>query len=114
MLELYESFYLMEPIEENWGRYGSFKCMCEYFMSAAICGQSLLLAMLYDKTLIFPPKNSSRKLERRGRLSRRPNVWAPEDEDQDGETSSKMHWCPVTACDDMEILPATKQKVITL
>jgi hypothetical protein len=112
MLELYESFYMIEPIEEKWGRYGSFKCMCENFMSAAICGHSLLLAMLYDKTLTFPAKHSSKKLERRGRLTRRPNAWAPEHEDDEDEgRSTKMHWCPVTACDDMEILPAKKKKV---
>ncbi len=62
MLELYESFYMVEPIEEKWGLYGSFKCMFENFMSAAICGHSLLLAMLYDKTLTFPSKHSSKQL----------------------------------------------------
>ena len=115
MVDLYESFYMVEPIEEKWGRYGSFKCMCENFMSAAICGHSLLLAMLYDKTLTFPPKHSSKQLERRSRQARRPNAWAPEDEDDEDEgTSPKMQWCPVTACDDMEILPAKKQKVVSL
>jgi hypothetical protein len=54
MVELYESFYLVETIEEKWGRCRSWKCMCESFMSAAICGHSLLFDMLYDKTLEFP------------------------------------------------------------
>ncbi len=33
MVELYESYYLVEPIEEKWGRWGSWKCMCESFIS---------------------------------------------------------------------------------
>ncbi len=71
--------------------------------------------MLYDKTLTFPPKHSSKQLGRRSRQARRPNAWDPEDEDDEDEgTSSKMHWCPVTACDDMEILPEKIQKVVTL
>jgi hypothetical protein len=38
MVQMYESFYLLEPIEEKWGRWGSWKCMCEDFMSGALCG----------------------------------------------------------------------------
>ncbi len=111
MLELYESFYLVEPIEEKWGRYGSFKCSVRISCPQRYVGK----VCSYDKTLTFPPKHSSKKLERRSRQARRPNAWAPEDEDnEDDKTSSKMHWCPVTACDDMEILPAPKQKVVNL
>ncbi len=54
MVELYESYYLVEPIGEKWGRWGSWKCMCESLMLAAVCGHSLLFAMVYDKTLEFP------------------------------------------------------------
>ncbi len=79
MVDLYDSFYLVESIEEKWGRWGSWKCsMCGEYMSAAICGYSLLFAMLYDRTLEFPAKKSSKKLELRGRTARRPGAWASE------------------------------------
>jgi hypothetical protein len=110
MVELYESFFLVGPIEEKWGHWRSWKCMCESFMSAAICGHSLLFVMLYDKTLEFPPKHSSKKLELRGKTARRPSAWAPEQEDEE-EAEAKLEWCPVTACDDMDLLPAKKSKV---
>ncbi len=67
-------------------------------MSAAICGHSLLMALLsgYDKALIFPPKYSSNKLELRGKLTRLPNAWAPEDEEETAEgMGTKLHGCPV-------------------
>ena len=35
ILDLYESFYILEPIEIRWGRWGTFKCCCEDFMGAA-------------------------------------------------------------------------------
>ena len=108
VVDLYESYYLLEPIEEKWGRWGSWKCMCESFMSAAVCGHSLLLAMLYDKTLEFPPKHSSKKLELRSRSTRRPSAWAPEQEDEE-EAEPKLDWRPVSACDDMELRPLPKK-----
>ncbi len=64
--------------------------------------------MLYDKTLEFPPKHSSKKLELRGKTARRPSAWAPEQEDEE-EAEAKLEWCPVTACNDMELLPAAKK-----
>ncbi len=33
IIDLYASFYLLEPNEEKWGRWGSLKCMCEDYMS---------------------------------------------------------------------------------
>jgi hypothetical protein len=94
VIDLYESFYLLENVEEKWGRWGSWKCMCEDFMSAALCRHSLLLAMLYDATLKFPAKHSTKKLELRGKLTRRPSAWAPEDadEEEEAEVASKLHW----------------------
>ena len=85
VIDFYESFYLLEPVEEKWCRWGSWKCMCEDFMSAALCRHSLLLAMLYDATLKFPAKHSTKKLELRGKLTKRPSAWAPEDEDEEEE-----------------------------
>jgi hypothetical protein len=106
MVELYESFFFVEPIEEKWGRSGSWKCMCDSSMSAALCGHSLLFALLYDKALEFPPKHSSKKLELRCKTARRPGAWAPEQEDEE-----QVEWCPVTACDDMDLLPAKNAQV---
>jgi hypothetical protein len=40
-------------------------------------------SLLYDMTLKLPPKYSSKKLELRGKQSRRPNAWALEDKDKD-------------------------------
>ncbi len=63
------------------------------FLSAALCRHSLLLAMLYDVTLKFPAKHSTKKLELREKLTKRPNAWAPEDEDDEEEAkvASKLH-----------------------
>jgi hypothetical protein len=118
VVDLYESYYLpvVEPIEEKWGRWGSWKCMCESLMSAAICGHSLLFAMLYDKTLQFPSKHSSKKLELRGKTARRPSAWAQEQEDEEEAEANlaKLEWCPVTACDDMELRPLPKKSKVDL
>ncbi len=105
VIDLYESSYLLGPVEEKWGQWGSWKCMCEDFMSAALCRHSLLLAMLYDGTLKFPAKHSTKKLGLRGKLARRPNAWAPEDEDEEeeAEVAGSLHWCPVTECNYMEL-----------
>jgi hypothetical protein len=92
------------------GRWGSWKCMCDSFMLAALCGHSLLFALLYDKTLEFSAKHSSKKLELRGKTARRSGAWAPEQEDEE-EAEAKLEWCPVTACDDMDLLPAKKAKI---
>ncbi len=82
-------------------------------MSGAHCRHSLLLALLYDMTLKFPLKYSSKKLERCGKQTRHPNAWAPEDEDEEEAVQgTKLHWCPVTPCDDMDLVPAQKAKVL--
>ena len=61
-VELHESFYLLEPLEEMWGRWVMFKCSCPGFFGAACCGHSSLLALLYDSSLEFPSECSSRQL----------------------------------------------------
>jgi hypothetical protein len=74
---------------------------------------SLLMALLYDMTLKFPSQHSSKKLGLCGKQTRRPNARAPEDEgEEDAAQGTKLHWCPVTVCDDMAILPAPKAKVV--
>ena len=60
--------------------------------------------MLYDRSLKFPPEESSARLARRGKKGRIPNAWAPENEDDEECPSAKQHWCPVTvASEDMII-----------
>ncbi len=83
-------------------------------MSAALCAHSLLMALVYDVTLKFPAKHSTKKLEHRGKQAKRTNAWAPEDEveEEEAEVASRLHWCPVTACDDMELGPMPKAKVV--
>jgi hypothetical protein len=43
-------------------------------------------------------------------VAKRPGAWAPEQEDEE-EAEAELEWCPVTACDDMDLLPAKKAKV---
>jgi hypothetical protein len=40
IMEFLESLFLLEPLEEKWGLCGTWKCMCEDFMSGALCDQS--------------------------------------------------------------------------
>ena len=49
LLFLHESFVLIEPLSEKWGRWVISKCGCQGFFAGGICGHSLLLAMLYDR-----------------------------------------------------------------
>jgi hypothetical protein len=67
--------------------------MCEAYrdMSAALCGHSLLMALLHDTSLEFPSKHSTKKLELRGKQSRLPSAWALEDEDNEEDSDTKLH-----------------------
>ncbi len=102
IVDTYESFYMLEPIDIKWGRWGVTKCSCEDFMGAACCGHSTLMAMLYEHTLDFPSVESSKEIAKCAGNSKRPNAWAPEHEDAEALGGGKvMKLCPVTACDDM-------------
>jgi hypothetical protein len=35
-IELHESFFFMEPLDERWGKWVSWKCMCEGFFANGI------------------------------------------------------------------------------
>ncbi len=65
---LHESFYLLEPMEERWGKWVSWKCMCESFFSNGICGlgHSMLMALLYDSSLEFPTEWSTQQIPSNG------------------------------------------------
>ncbi len=45
--------------------------------------------MIYDVTLRFPAKHSTKKLELRRKQTRQPNAWAPEDEEEEEEAEVK-------------------------
>jgi hypothetical protein len=114
LLFLHESFVLIEPLSERWGRWVISKCSCPGFFGAGICGHSLLFAMLYDRSLKFPPEESSARLARRGKKGRIPNAWAPENEDDEECPSAKQHWCPVTvASEDMIITTKSRSDQVT-
>jgi hypothetical protein len=113
LLFLHESFVLLEPMGEKWGRWVISKCSCQGFFEAGICGHSLLFAMLYDRSLTFPPEESSARLPRRGKKGKIPNAWAPENEDEEECPSAKQHWCPVTvASEDMIVTKSRTDEVI--
>jgi hypothetical protein len=58
---------LCQPNRQRWGRWGLWNCGCDEDFKDAICGpeHSTLLALLFDKTLMFPPEDSSKKLPTR-------------------------------------------------
>ena len=100
MIELYESFYLLQPLPERWGRFVNFKCNCADFFSGACCGHSTLMAMLYDSTLRFPPEWSTQQLPSRGKTSKKPSAWAELHEEE--EPSRTERWAPtMLGSDDM-------------
>ena len=78
MVCLHDSFVLGEPNQQRWGRWGLWKCGCDGCFADGLCGHSLLLALLFDKTLKFPPEYSTKKLLSRKSTGRRPNAWCPE------------------------------------
>jgi hypothetical protein len=56
---------------------------------------------------VIPAKHSSKKLELCGKTARHSGAWAPEQEEEE-EAEAKLECCPVTACDDMDLLPAKR------
>ena len=89
-IALHESFYLLEPLEERWGKWVSWKCMCEGFFANGICGHSSLMALLYDSTLEFPAAYSKQALPSNAK-SKRPSAWAEEFEEEE-EQSRTERW----------------------
>jgi hypothetical protein len=89
-IRLHESFYLMEPLEERWGKWVSWKCMCESFFANGICGHSSLMALLYDSTLEFPAAYSIQVLPSNAK-SKKPSAWAEEYEEEE-EPSRTERW----------------------
>ena len=90
---LHESFYLLEPMEEKWGKWVSWKCMCESFFSNGICGHSLLMTLLYDSSLEFPTQWSSQQLPSNAKSKKRPSAWA-EFHVEDERPARNERWAP--------------------
>ncbi len=90
---LHESFYLLEPMEEKWGKWVSWKCMCESFFSNGICGHSLLMALLYDSSLEFTTQWSTQQLPSNGKSKKRPTDWA-EFHEEDDKPARTERWAP--------------------
>ncbi len=90
---LHESFYLLEPMEKRWGKWVSWKCMCESFFSNGICGQSLLMSLLYYSSLEFPTEWSTQQLPSNGKSKKRPTAWA-EFHEEDDRPARTERWAP--------------------
>ena len=89
---LHESFYLLEQLEERWGKWASWKCMCEGFFCNGICGHSTLMALLYDSTLEFPVQWSTQQLPSSDK-KKRPSAWA-EFYEEDDKPARTERWAP--------------------
>jgi hypothetical protein len=115
LLRLHESFVLCEPIPKRWGRWGVWKCGCDDCFADGLCGHGMLLSMVFDKTITFPPQYSTRELAKRNSKGKRPTAWCPEQEDDEEDPAARQHWCPVTmASREMPLLPKVNQSLVTL
>ena len=100
MIALHESFYLLQPLAERWGKFVNFKCMCPDFFSGGCCGHSTLMALLYDSSLRFPAEWSNQQLPSK-KTSKKPSAWAELHEEEE-EPSRKERWAPTClGSDDM-------------
>ena len=110
-IELHESFYLLEPLEERWGKWVGWKCMCEGFFGNGICGHSTLMALLYDSALEFPVQWSTQQLPSSDKKKRR-SAWAEFHEEED-KSARNERWAPrmLGGCDmlitkNLKVLPS--------
>ena len=113
MLRLHESFVLCEPNCQGWGIYGLWKCGCYGCFRDGLCEHGLLLALLFDKTIKFPPEYSTKKLAGRKSTGRPPSAWCPEREDDEEDPSARQHWCPITLASSTMTLKLKVTLVVT-
>ena len=105
---LHESFCLLEPLEERWGRWVSWKCMCESFFSNAICEHSALMELMYDHSIEFPTQWSTQQLPGSASKKKRPSAWAEIHAEEDIPTRTDR-WAPrLLGGDDMIITKTLK------
>jgi hypothetical protein len=75
IVQLHAFFYLLEAFEERWRRWVMFKCTCSDFFFGGCFAHSTLMALLYDSSLHFPSKYSSKQLPGRVGKLKRPSAW---------------------------------------
>jgi hypothetical protein len=51
---LFESFYVLESMEERWSDVHQFQCNCPKFTKTGSCHSSLLAGMVYDRKIRVP------------------------------------------------------------
>ncbi len=56
----------------------------------------MLLSLLFDKTIKFPPAYWTKKLAGRKSTGLRPSAWCMEREDDEEDPSARQNWCPIT------------------
>ena len=106
MVRLQYSFILCQRNPLRWGRWGLRKCGCDGCFAEGLCGHSLLLALLFDKSLKFTPEYSTTSRKSTGR---RPNAWCPEGEVDEEDPSVRQNWCPITvAAGPMTLKPKVR------
>ena len=93
MLRLHDSGLLCEPIPKRLGRWGVWKCGCNDAFADGLCGHGLLLSMVFDTTITFPPQYSTREIAKRNlnSKSKRPSAWCPEQEDDEDDPAARQH-----------------------
>jgi hypothetical protein len=83
----------------------TWKCMCESFFANGICGNSSLMALLYDSSLEFPSAYSKQLLPGNAK-SKRPSAWAEVLEEEEGPSRTEQ-W----AMQERELVITRKPKV---
>ena len=91
-IAVHESFYLLQPLGESWGKWTSWKCGCPDFFAAGCCAHSLVMTLLYNSAIEFPIKYSTQQLPSSGKTKRRPSAWA--EHHVEPEVSRAERWAP--------------------
>ena len=109
-MALHKSFNLLEPMEERWGKWVSWKCMCESFFGNGICGHSTLTALLYDSALEFPSEWSTQQLPSNGKSKnlKRPTAWAEFHAEEERQSHTERWALRQLGMEDMEITRTLK------
>ena len=105
-VELQESFHLLQPLEEKWGKWVAFKCNCPIFFAGACCGHSSAMALLYNASFEFPAKYSTKQLPSSSKSKRKPSAWASPSGEKEVELRKPV-WAPrQMELDDMLVVKA--------
>ena len=111
-VELQESFHLLQPLEERWGKWVVFKCTCKLFFADGCCGHTTAMALLYDPSLEFPAKYSSQKLPSCCKSTRKPSAWASPSVEEEAKPKKPV-WAPrQMEMDDMLVVKAPRVRSV--